>query len=253
MARKKLKAAIAALLTAGTGISSGHRIPFSDSNGLLKGQGTMQDLAGILEKLRKDGAPRLGNSVFIATVESGYYRFWLPEYFAASNAANAVGVMVKDGDNHIIIAKDYAPSTMNWATSNVTEGTAACGREAAMKDHDGRAKTATVVSTLGDNAPAAKFCANYYPSNMEENNQFFGKGRWWLPAAGDLWMMYQHFNEINYALSLINGTLLVRDAHWSITEYSATLAWFLHFSNGTFYGYFKSTCSYRVRPVSAFY
>ena len=252
MARKKLKAAIAALLTASTGISSGHRIPFSDSNGLLKGQGTMQDLAGILEILRKDGAPRLGSSVFIATVESDYPRFWLPEYFAASNAANAVGVMVKDGDNHIVIAKDEAPNPMNWSTSNVSGGTAFLGREAAMKDHDGRAKTTTIVNTLGDNGLVAKYCQNYYPSNMAENNAFYGKGRWWGPASGDLWMMYQHFNEINYALSLINGTPLSRTAYWSITEFSATYAWYLTFNNGNF-NTSKSTYSYRVRPVSAFY
>ena len=233
--------------------ASGAAIPLLDDDGNVIGRDSIANVAGQMQKKGINGAPRLGNSVFIATVESDYYRFWLPEYFAASNAANAVGVMVKDGDNHIIIAKDYAPSTMNWATSNVTGGTAACGREAAMKDHDGRAKTATVVSTLGDNAPAAKFCANYYPSNMAENNQFFGKGRWWLPAAGDLWMMYQHFNEINYALSLINGTLLVRDAHWSISEYSSTGAWSLGFTNGSFGYRTKSTGSYRVRPVSAFY
>ena len=253
MARKKLKAAIAALLSQGNSLGSSHKIPFSDADGILKGQATPAQLAALLEKQRVDGAPRLGNSVFICTVESDYFRFYHPEAFSASNVANAVGVMVKDGDNHIIIAKDYAPSTLKWATSDVAGGTAYLGREAAMKDHDGRTKTATVVNTLGDNAPAAKFCANYYPSNMTENNTLFGKGRWWLPASGDLWMMYQHFNEINYALSLINGTLLVREAHWSITEINATFAWGLYFSYGTFSGSGKSNYSFRVRPVSAFY
>jgi hypothetical protein len=253
MARKKLKAAIAALLTRSSSLASGNKIPFSDADGLLKGQVSLADLQGILEKLRKDGAPRLGGSVFIATIEDNYYRFWLPEYFAASNAANAVGVMVKDGDNHIIIAKDEAPTTMNWSTSNVTGGTTNCGREAAMKDHDGRAKTTTVVNTLGDNGLVAKYCQNYYPSNMAENNQFFGKGRWWAPAAGDLWMMYQHFNEINYALSLINGTPLSRSAYWSITEHSPTIACYLYFTIGHFTSSDRSTTSYRVRPVSAFY
>ena len=249
MARKKLKAAIAALLTQGTTLGSSHKFPFADDDGILKGQATAAQLAALLEKLRVDGAPRLGNSVFIVTVESDYYRFYHPEAFSASNVANAVGVMVKDGDNHIIIAKDYAPSTMKWATSNVTGGTAYLGRTDAMKDHDGRAKTATVVNTLGDDAPFAKFCANYYPANMAENNALFGKGRWWAPASGDLWIMYQHFNEINYALSLINGTLLVREAHWSITEYSATYAWNLYFGNGTF-GRTSKVHTRRVRPVS---
>ena len=252
MARKKLKAAIAALLSQGTTLGSSHKFPFADADGILKGQASAAQLAALLEKQRVDGAPRLGNSVFIVTVESDYYRFYHPEVFSSSKVANAVGVMVKDGDNHIIIAKDYAPSTLQWATSNVAGGTAYLGRTDAMKDHDGRTKTATVVNTLGDNAPAAKFCANYYPSNMTESNGLFGKGRWWLPASGDLWMMYQHFNEINYALSLINGTLLVRDAHWSITEIYASGAWYLPFSDGRF-GSSSKTSPLRVRPVSAFY
>jgi hypothetical protein len=87
---------------------------------------------------------------------------------------------------------------------------------------------------------------------MTGSNGLFGKGRWWLPASGDLWMMYQHFNEINYALSLINGTLLVREAHWSITENSATSAWYLYFSYG-YFSNFNKDYTRRVRPVSAFY
>lgn len=250
----RLKLAMKALFRLNSAAAaSGAGIPILDEQGEVIGSDTFQNVAAQLMKKGVGGAPRLGNSVFIATVESDYPRFWLPEYFAASNASNAVGVMVKDGDNHIVIAKDYAPTTLNWATSNVSGGTANCGREAAMKDHDGRTKTATVVNTLGNNAPFAKFCADYYPSNMAENNAFYGKGRWWAPAAGDLWIMYQHFNEINYALSLINGTLLERAAHWSITENSSTRAWYLYFSNGNFDGSGKSTGSYRVRPVSAFY
>lgn len=252
MARKKLREAIAALLTASTGIGSGHKIPFSDGNGILKGQGSMQDLQGILEKLRKDGAPRLGDSVFIATVESDYPRFWLPEYFAASNAANAVGVMVKDGDNYIVVAKDEAPTPLAWNPDKQSGGSGNCGRTEAFKDHNWLSKTTTVVNNLGDNAPAAKFCANYYPANMAESNAFYGKGRWGMPAGGDIWMMYQHFNEINYALSLINGTPLSREVYWSITEISATNAWILNFYHGHFNTNGKDGTRW-VRPVSAFY
>ena len=233
--------------------ASGAGIPLLNAEGEVIGSDTIANIGAQLEKKRINGQPRLGSSVFIATVESDYYRFWLPEYFATSNAANAVGVMVKDGDNHIIIAKNYAPSTMKWSTSNVSGGSGNLGREDAFKDHAGRSKTATVVNTLGDNAPAAKFCANYYPSNMAENNALFGKGRWWMPAAGDLWMMYQHFNEINYALNLINGEQLVREAHWSITEHSSTHAWLLIFNYGSFNYTRQSSYSFRVRPVSAFY
>ena len=235
--------------------AAGARIPILNSNNQVVGSDSEENVAAAMAKKGVGGAVRYGNNVFIAVLETdGYYRFYLPEYFPASSVSKAVGVLVRDGDNHIIIAKDYAPSVLKWANSNVAGGTVYLGRTDAWKDHDGRAKTATVVNTLGENAPAAKFCADYYPSNVAEDQALFGKGRWWLPASGDLWMMYSHFNEINHALSLINGTLLVQEYHWSITETSASIAWYLNFGNGTFYGYYgKSSYSFRVRPVSAFY
>lgn len=232
--------------------ASGAGIPILNSEGAVIGSDTFQNVAAQFAKKGVGGQPRLGNNVLIATVEDSYYRFYLPEYYSTSKNSVAVGVLVRDGDNHIIVAKDYAPTTLAWNPQKTAGGTAYLGRTDAWKDHDGRAKTATVIATLGDNAPAAKFCADYYPTNMTEGDALFGKGRWWLPASGDLWMMYAHFNEINYALSLINGTLLVQEAHWSITEGSATGAWLLDFSGGSFNSTNKGSTR-RVRPVSAFY
>ena len=191
------------------------------------------------------------NNVFIVTVEDTYVRCRKVNGFSASLVANAVGVMVMEGDNHIIISKDYAPSTMHWSTSNVSGGTANLSRADAFKDHDGKAKTATVVNTLGADGLMAKYCQDYYPSNLEESHDRFGKGKWFAPAAGDLWIMYKYLDEINHALSIINGELLVKEAHWSITEYSTSYAWGLNFSLGNFSTGNKSTYSSRVRPLSA--
>ena len=232
--------------------ASGARVPILNSQNAVVGSDSVENVAAQLAKKGVGGAVRLGSNVFIATLEDNNYRFYLPENYSTSKNNVAVGVLVRDGDNHIIIAKDYAPTTLKWANSNVDGGTAKFVRTDAWKDHDGRAKTATVIATLGENAPAAKFCADYYPANMAEDNAFYGKGRWWLPAFGDLWIMYAHFNEINYALSLINGTLLVQDAHWSITELSAAAAWYLYFSDGLFRDGGKENTR-RVRPVSAIY
>ena len=232
--------------------ASGARVPILNSQNAVVGSDSVENVAAQLAKKGVGGAVRLGSNVFIATVEDNFYRFYLPENYSMSKNNVAVGVLVRDGDNHIIIAKDYAPTTLKWANSNVDGGTAKLGRTDAWKDHDGRAKTATVVATLGENAPAAKFCADYYPANIAEDNAYYGKGRWWMPAVGDLWMMYAHFNEINYALSLINGTLLVQDAHWSITEFNATTAWHVSFSNGFFING-KGSNPRWIRPVSALY
>jgi hypothetical protein len=161
-------------------------------------------------------------------------------------------VWIQEGGKLIVVAKDQQAST-KWATSNVTGGTTAKGREAAIADMDGRANTSTIITTLGDNAPAAKFCHEYYPSNVDAANAFVGAGRWWLPSAGELWMIWSHLLEVNRILAQIGGTALNRSQwYWSSTETSATGAWGLDFGSGRFSSNGK-TNEGSVRPVSAFY
>ena len=171
---------------------------------------------------------------------------------AASYISTAVGVWVQEGGKLIIVAKDQAQIT-KWATSNVSGGTTTKGRESAIADMAGRANTNTIISTLGDNAPAAKYCHEYFPTNVESADKQFGSGRWWLPSVGELWMIWSHFLEINRIMSVIGGTELNRGQwYWSSTESSATLAWNMCFIDGSFGGNGK-TREYSVRPVSTFY
>jgi hypothetical protein len=116
----------------------------------------------------------------------------------------------------------------------------------------GRANTNTIISTLGDNAPAAKYCHEYFPTNVESADAQFGSGRWWLPSSGELWMIWSHLLEINRIMSIIGGTELKRSQwYWSSTESSATYAWNLTFGGG--FGAGSKTGEYSVRPVAAFY
>ena len=74
---------------------------------------------------------------------------------------------------------------------------------------------------------------------------------WYIPAIGELYMMYAMKSQINEALEYI-GAELIKDAwYWSSTEYSARYAWYLNFGNGNF-NYYKHNYSFRVRPVSEF-
>ena len=196
----------------------------------------------------------LTGSVGVATRESdGYPRFRQPDQ-AASYTATAVGVWVSVGGKLIVVAKDQAAST-KWATSNVSGGTTEKGREDALADMDGRANTTTILATLSGNAPAATYCHEYYPSNVESNDSNYGAGRWWLPSASELWMIWSHLIEINRIMVKIGGTELNRSQwYWSSTELSATTAWGLTFSTGNFYYYNNyKTLEASVRPVSAFY
>lgn len=224
--------------------SASARIPLLDASGNPIGSDTPTNLF--------KQQPLFTCNVGIATRESdGYQRFRQPDQ-AASYISTAVGVWVQEGGKLLIVAKDQVAST-KWATSNVSGGTTAKGREAAIADMAGRANTNTIISTLGDDAPAAKYCHEYFPTNVESSDAQFGAGRWWLPSGGELWMIWSHLLEINRIMSVIGGTELNRSQlYWSSTEGSATSAWYLHFTFGHFNFHYK-TNEYSVRPVSAFY
>lgn len=219
------------------------RIPLLDASGNPIGSDTLDNI------FKKQ--PLFTANVGVASYESGYLYFRQP-YEALSNASTAVGVWIQECGKLIVVAKDQQAST-KWATSNVSGGTTAKGREVAIADMDGRANTSTIITTLGDNAPAAKFCHEYYPSNVDAANAFVGAGRWWLPSAGQLWMIWSHLLEVNRILAQIGGTALNRSQwYWSSTESSATPAWYLYFGRGGFRNASK-TYEGSVRPVSAFY
>ena len=206
--------------------------------------------ANIASILGKHAEIQRTGGVLIATVESDYPRFRQVDQ-AASYASVAVGVAIFEGGHLIVVAKDE--QSKKWAESNVSGGNTAVGREGAFADFAGRANTDTIITTLGANAPAAQYCRGYYPSNFAADNAFYGAGRWWLPSAGELFTIWSHLLEVNRAMAAIGGTALDRSTwYWSSSEYSATYAWVVHFSNGLLNGNGK-TNEYRVRPVSAFY
>jgi len=229
----------------GSNKTTGTYVPLVTQAGAPDGNISMANLASVL------GGITSTDGVGVAVYESDYLRFRQPDQ-AATYKNIAVGVWVNVGGKLIVVAKDQVAST-KWATSNVSGGTTTKGREAAIADMDGRSNTSTIITTLGDNAPAAKYCQGYYPSNVESNNAFVGAGRWWLPSAGELWMIWSHLIEINHIMTIIGGTPLNRSqAYWSSTENSATYAWYLTFGSGHFY-YSGKAYEYSVRPVSAFY
>lgn len=225
--------------------SNSARIPLLDASGNPIGSDTPDNLF--------KQQPLFTGNVGIATRENdGYPRFRQADQ-AASFISAAVGVWVQEGGKLLIVAKDQVQST-KWATSNVSGGTTAKGREAAIADMAGRANTNTIISTLGDNAPAAKYCHEYFPTNVESADAQFGSGRWWLPSSGELWMIWSHFLEINRIMSIIGGTELNRGQwYWSSTEGSATSAWTLNFNSGFFDNPGDKARASSVRPVSASY
>lgn len=74
---------------------------------------------------------------------------------------------------------------------------------------------------------------------------------WYIPAIGELYVMYLMKNQINKALEYIVAELIKDTWYWSSSEYSSTTAWCLNFDGGNFDDYDK-TNELSVRHVSAF-
>lgn len=75
---------------------------------------------------------------------------------------------------------------------------------------------------------------------------------WYIPSLGELYRIFINLKEINAALEFIGETPLYRGWYWTSTEGSATGAWFLYLSDGTYGWGTKASNTSRCRAVSAF-
>ena len=178
-----------------------------------------------------------------------------PSEWAAQEAAGnvATGVLLIDGGRKLVIAPQEKTSI--WSTCQLECGTKQADRLLAQELYNGKENCAkiltnTTLAAEGD-ASAVGWCNAY--ERINAGGKGLKAGAWWLPSLGELYLIFANFTKINYALSKISGaTLLSKTAYWSCTEFSATSAWCLGFSDGGQIGYNKSAGRFRVRPVSAF-
>ena len=94
------------------------------------------------------------------------------------------------------------------------------------------------------------YCWNYDPgySSKRINN-------WYLPTLGELWSIYNNYNKINYALSVItNAQQIPGGSHHCSTRCIGSDFWSLTFYNGIIHGLYNyiSTAQYNVRPITSF-
>lgn len=164
----------------------------------------------------------------------------------------ADGVLVSEGGRNIVVAPTDA--FLYWSSAAVSGGgTTTTDRLKALDDFEGKANTASQITHTecqGENY-APGFCSLYSRTNA--NGKGLTAGKWWLPSAGELMLMYSNMRKINHCLSLIAGaTQISESAHWSSTAHSSTYAWYLNFSYGLYIWDAKVSYQHRVRPVSAF-
>ena len=148
-------------------------------------------------------------------------------------------------------------STMYWANSLdyiwSTGATKSSDETTAFNDMNGKYNTSKILSYISANsktAEAATATSKYAPS-VCETGSICAKGNWYLPAAGELWTLYNNKATLNSAFTSNGGRAFQEEYYWSSTESNATYAWYMTFSTGS-RGNPRKSNSYYVRPVLSF-
>ena len=90
-----------------------------------------------------------------------------------------------------------------------------------------------------------------YAANCCRNYIFKHGKAGFLPAVGQLLVMYRLKSSINSALSLIGGTQLAVNTHWSSSQYNSYDAWNVYLGDGGITNYDKYGTNY-VRAICSF-
>ncbi|MFA5651060.1 MAG: DUF1566 domain-containing protein [Proteiniphilum sp.] len=233
------------------------RILLVDPSGSVQ-QITPENLrASVLDGVNLDA---IFDNVFILyhAADGDYPRFVKPFKWPSLQSGGEVasGIMIIEGGKALVVSPTEATG-LYWSSAAISGGGVTTSDiTTAIMDWQGKANTASQVAA--SKADAITNTASYAPgfcnlyTRPNGNGNGLTAGKWWLPSAGELSMIYANMLKINYAGSFIAGfEPLAEAAYWSSTEYSAANAWNLLFNSGSLFRGTKSTLARRVRPVSA--
>lgn len=183
--------------------------------------------------------------------------------------ATAIGVALVAGEHRFMIAKsdatdgtnttlyyDYDKGDLSLTNYSKADGTNSYGylgtelsddfttwTEGALSDFNGKTNTQVIAASSSN---ARDMCKVLETFNAGSDNQ--GHSDWYVPACGQLALMYLAKTDINAALDKIGGTALESDFYWSSSEGGGYFAWYVFFNNGYVSNYDKDY-SYRVRFI----
>lgn len=166
----------------------------------------------------------------------------------------ALGVAVINGDKLLIVSLDEI--LLKWSSANIdADGIKATSINESIKDWNGKDNTYKQIlhEECSDIEYAPGYCANYSKTNSNDNG--IKAGKWWLPAMGELLMLFANRDKINYALSFIDGATLLNNYYWASTENNDIYGWYISFPDGYINSnpYAKKAQDERyVRPVTEF-
>ncbi len=159
-----------------------------------------------------------------------------------------IGV-VFDVNRKLAIDLEVSSYTLQWASSSkdISGLTNYTSESAAKGDYNGKSNTSIIIEhgdLYGYETPAADYCYNNRTAGTK-------KGDWYLPAQGELQLIYNNKTTLNNSLSKVGGKPLIADVHWSSSEYNGNSIWQLSLYNGYYFGNSKVNRGY-VRPVLAY-
>ena len=115
----------------------------------------------------------------------------------------------------------------------------------ALSDFNGKDNTEVIAAA---SSHAKDMCTVLNTFNQTE--QTAGRSAdWYVPACGQLALMYLNMTEINAALAKIGGTALAAENYWSSSERSSNDACYVSFDSGGVRYYSKVSYGHRVRFV----
>lgn len=182
------------------------------------------------------------NGVFIYDMNG---KLTPPNEWDTSNNESAVGIAIIDDNCKFVIAKSDLKSGYAWgSTSDVISLFNYNTETDAATDFDGINNTIKIneqFDATGYNSSVAKLCSEY---------EFLNGKYGYLGSAGEWHVARSYKNELNSALSLINGSVLAEKGYWTSTEQASNMAWIQWFDSDDYLD--QSNKNYSSHYVRAF-
>ena len=161
-----------------------------------------------------------------------------------------IGVVIIDPRQNLVISKNDSPMKLTWSVSeydgrnkemNVNKK---LKRDVAKTDLQGEKYAIKLRERIG-NCPASDYCLSLKD----------GGRKWYLPSAGQMFLIYDYINDVQNALIEVGGHPLRTGniGYWTSTERTFNVSFEFNFGNGQMYNWsVKNTSKLFVRPVSTF-
>ena len=171
---------------------------------------------------------------------------------AILNDRTPIGV-VFDVSKKLAIALQGSPNRIFWGvmSNQGIDGLGNVNGTNTRKAYGGKNNTSIIKKYASSNnysSDAVDYCLHYTTKGTKTND-------WYLPATGELYLIYNSKNKLNNSLEKVNGMKITDADHWSSSQYfyrpSLTYTiWTFSFDSGKFNNEDKLT-SY-IRPVLAY-